>query len=165
MATARRVIYSTHVSFQESLSLEEGATKYRVEGGTGRSYGGKGIATTTATQWGEGWVSTTPQWDLYGSNWEDSSQSWDEELTVSGVLSLNPDSGTASNPVKFLYIKNLGTASNQRLKVSLDGTNYKINIPPKGSISLRGDGTTLQMEDVKVNKVDQNTTIEFVIAK
>ena len=27
------------------------------------------------------------------------------------------------------------------------------------------DGTTLQMEDVKVDVVDQNTTIEFIIAK
>jgi len=88
-------------------------------------------------------------------------------VTISAATSLVLTSvGVDTTVVKFLYIKNLGTASDQSLKVSIDdGSNYKILIPPQGSISLRGDGTTLQMEDVKVDVVDQNTTIEFIIAK
>ena len=57
MATARRVIYSSYVVPQESLSLEENTsgelTKYAIEGGAGRSYGGKGTVDTEAIQWGE----------------------------------------------------------------------------------------------------------------
>ena len=167
-ATARRVIYSTYVVPQESLVTEEGVTKYAIEGGAGRVYGGKGIVTTTADQWGEGWTSMNgPQqyWENMGSNWEDEGVGWAGTQTVSGATSLNVDTASANAPVLFLYIRNLGTASDQSLKVSLDGSNYMICIPPKGSLSLRGDGTTLQMEDVKVNKVTSNTTIEFIIAK
>ena len=168
-ATARRVIFSTYVVPQESLITEEGTTKYAIAKSSGRTYGGKGIATTTADQWGESWTSmqhVKQYWELYGSFWEDASEVWDNVgVTISGATSLNIDTGSASDPVLFLYIKNLGTNSDQSLKVSLDGTNYKICIPPKGSLSLRGDGTTLQMEDVKVNKVTSNTTIEFIIAK
>ena len=168
MATARRVIFSTYVLPQESLTSEEGTTKYAMESGAGRAYGGKGIATTTANQWGEAWTSMNgPQqyWENMDNNWEDEGVGWDGTQTVSGATSLNVDTGSASTAVLFLYIRNLGTDSDQSLKVSLDGTNYRICIPPKGSLSLRGDGTTLQMEDVKVDKVTSNTTIEFIIAQ
>ena len=167
-ATARRVIFSTYVVPQESLVTEEGVTKYAIESGAGRAYGGKGTATTTAAQWGEGWTSMNgPQqyWENMDNNWEDEGVGWTGTQTVSAATSLNVDTASASTAVLFLYIRNLGTASDQSLKVSLDGSNYKICIPPKGSISLRGDGTTLQMEDVKVDKVTSNTTIEFIIAK
>lgn len=168
MATARRVIFSTYVVPQESLATEEGSTRYAIESGAGRAYGGKGIATLTANQWGEGWTSmngSQQYWENMDNHWEDEGVDWTGIQTISGATSLNVDSGSASNPVLFLYIRNLGTDSDQSLKVSLDGSNYKICIPPKGSLSLRGDGTTLQMEDVKVNKVTSNTTIEFIIAK
>jgi|TARA_R110000824_G_scaffold325118_1_gene512043 hypothetical protein len=167
-ATARRVIFSTYVVPQESLVTEEGVTKYAIEGGAGRTYGGKGTATLTPDQWGEGWTSMNgPQqyWENMDNNWEDEGGGWSGIQTVSSATSLNPDSASASAPVLFLYIRNLGTSSTQSLKVSLDGTNYKICIPPKGSLSLRGDGTTLQMEDVKVDKVTLKTEIEFIIAK
>lgn len=167
-ATARRAIFSTYVVPQESLVTEEGVTKYAIEGGAGRAYGGKGIATLTADQWGEGWTSMNgPQqyWENMGSNWEDEGGGWSGIQFVSSETSLNPDTTSASAPVLFLYIRNLGTASDQSLTVSLDGTNYKICIPPKGSLSLRGDGTTLQMQHVKVNKVTTKTQIEFIIAK
>ena len=167
-ATARRVIYSTYVVPQESLVTEEGVTKYAIEGGAGRAYGGKGIVTTTAAQWGEAWTSMNgPQqyWENMDNHWEDEGAGWTGTQTISSATSLNVDTASAKAPVLFLYIRNLGTASDQSLKVSLDGSNYMICIPPKGSLSLRGDGTTLQMEDVKVNKVTSNTTIEFIIAK
>ena len=167
-ATARRAIFSTYVVPQESLVTEEGVTKYAIEGGAGRTYGGKGAATLTADQWGEGWTSMNgPQqyWENMDNNWEDEGGGWSGIQFVSSATSLNPDSASASAPVLFLYIRNLGTSSTQSLKVSLDGTNYKICIPPKGSLSLRGDGTTLVMEDVKVDKVTLKTEIEFIIAK
>ena len=171
-ATARRVIFSTYVVPQESLVTEEGVTKYAMESGAGRAYGGKGTATTTAAQWGEGWTSMNgPQqyWENMDNNWEDEGVGWTGTQTVgSGVTSLvvDTDSPVPTTPVLFLYIRNLGTASDQSLKVSLDGTtNYVICIPPRGSISLRGDGTDLQMEDVKVTRVTSDTTIEFIIAK
>ena len=167
-ATARRVIFSTHVVPQESLVTEEGVTKYAIEGGAGRAYGGKGTVTTTAAQWGEAWTSMNgPQqyWENMDNHWEDEGTGWTGTLPISAATSLNIDSASASTAVLFLYIRNLGTDSDQSLKVSLDGTNYMICIPPKGSLSLRGDGTTLQMEDVKADKVTSNTTIEFIIAK
>ena len=167
-ATARRVIFSTYVVPQESLVTEEGVTKYAMESGAGRAYGGKGIATLTAAQWGEAWTSmngSQQYWENMDNHWEDEGVGWTGIQTISGATSLNVDSASASTPVLFLYIRNLGTDSDQSLKVSIDGSNYKICIPPKGSLSLRGDGTTLQMEDVKVNKVTSNTTIEFIIAK
>ena len=175
-AAGRRVIYSSYVVPQEVLVLEEGdATtgqlkKYIMESGCGRTFGGKGIVTDVAAdQWGESWTSmqhAQQYWEQYSSFWEDSMEVWNNTgITISTATSLVADTDVASTPVLFLYIKNLGTDSDQSLKVSLDGTNYKIIIPPNGSISLRGDGTTLQMEDVKVNKVTSNTTIEFIIAK
>ena len=176
-ATARRVIYSSYVLPQEALILEEGdATvgqlkKYAMESGAGRAFGGKGTVTTTADQWGESWTSmqhAQQYWEQYSSFWEDSMEMWNNVgVTISAATSLVLTSaGVDTTVVKFLYIRNLGTDSDQSLKVSIDdGSNYKILIPPQGSIALRGDGTTLQMEDVKVNKVTSNTTIEFIIAK
>ena len=177
-AAGRRVIYSSYVVPQEVLVLEEGdATtgqlkKYIMESGCGRTFGGKGIVTDVASdQWGESWTSmqhAQQYWEQYSSFWEDSMEVWNNVgVTISAATSLVLTSaGVDTTVVKFLYIKNLGTDSDQSLKVSIDdGSNYKILIPPQGSIALRGDGTTLQMEDVKVNKFTSNTTIEFIIAK
>jgi len=175
-AVGRRVIYSSYVVPQEVLVLEEGdATtgqlkKYIMESGCGRTFGGKGTVATTADQWGESWTSmqhAQQYWEQYSSFWEDSMEIWNNVgVTISAATSLVLTSaGVDTTVVKFLYIKNLGTDSDQSLKVSLnDGGAYKILIPPQGSIALRGDGTTLQMEDVKVDKTTSNTTIEFIIA-
>ena len=170
MATARRIIYSSYVVPQESLTLENGETRYSIESGCGKTFGGKGTINTTAAQWGEGWTSmggTQQHWeDMATEHWEAYGGEWDGTQTISGVTSLVLDAaGVTTTMVKFLYIRNLGTASNQKLKVSLDdGSNYKILIPPLGSIALRGDGSTLETQDVKVNKVDADTTIEFIVA-
>ena len=175
-AAGRRVIYSSYVVPQEVLVLEEGdATtgqlkKYIMESGCGRTFGGKGTVAITADQWGESWTSmqhAQQYWEQYSSFWEDSMEYWNNTgITISTATPLVLTSaGVDTTVVEFLYIKNLGTDSDQSLKVSLnDGGAYKILIPPQGSIALRGDGTTLQMEDVKVNKVTSNTTIEFIIA-
>jgi|10_taG_2_1085330.scaffolds.fasta_scaffold158179_1 hypothetical protein len=177
MATARRVIYSSYVVPQESLALEENTdtelTKYAIESGCGRTFGGKGTVTdVAANQWGESWTSMQHAlqfWEDYGSNWEDSREVWNNVgVTVgSSAFSLVLDAaGVTTTAVKFLYIRNLGTASDQTVTVSLDdNSSYKIYIPANGSISLRGDGTTLETQDVWVKRAGStDTTIEFIIA-
>ena len=166
----RRAIFSSYIIPKESIDLEEGVTKWTIDGAINKTLGGKGIATLTGTQWSEdAWSSFQhPEvyWESVATTWEDMGEAYNGVLTISGVTSLNVDTDVASVAVVFLYIKNLGVESDEGLKVSLDnGSNYKIYIPPQGSVHLRGDGSTLQMSRVKVNKVDQNTTIEFIIAK
>jgi hypothetical protein len=165
----RRAIFSSYVIPKESTDLEEGVTKWTIDGAINKTLGSKGTATLTGSQWGEGWSSfqhPEQYWEDINSNWEDIGKMYSGvALSISGATSLNIDTDVASTPVAFLYVKNLGTASTQGLKLSLDGTNYKIYIPPQGSVNIRGDGTTLQMEDVKVNKVTDDTSVEFIIAK
>ena len=166
---SRRAIFSSYIIPRESTDLEEGVTKWTIDGAINKTLGSKGIATLTGTQWSEdSWASFQhPEvyWESIATTWEDMGEAYNGVLTISGAKSLNVDSASASTPVVFLYVKNLGTASTEGLKLSLDGRNYKIYIPPQGSINIRGDGTTLQMEDVKVNKVTDNTSVEFIIAK
>ena len=166
---SRRAIFSSYVIPRESTDLEEGVTKWTIDGAINKTLGSKGTATLTGTQWSEdAWASFQhPQvyWESVATTWEDMGEAYSGVLTISAATSLNVDSASASTAVVFLYVKNLGTASTEGLKLSLDGSNYKIYIPPQGSINIRGDGTTLQMEDVKVNKVTDNTSVEFIIAK
>ena len=176
MATARRVIYSSYVVPQERLRLEEDTAyelaKYAIEGGAGRTYGGKGIVDTTANQWGESWTSMQHHlqyWEDYGNNWEDSNETWDNIgfAVVNAAAPLVLDSaGVTTTAVKFLYIRNLGTAYDATVTVSLDdNSSYKIFIPANGSIAIRGDGTTLETQDVWVKRAGStDTTIEFIIA-
>lgn len=167
----RRAIFSSYVIPKESIDLEEGVTKWTIDGDSTlkKTFGGKGTAILTGSQWGEGWSSfqhPEQYWEDIGSNWEDIGKMYSgASLSISGATSLNIDTDVASTPVVFLYVKNLGTTSTQGLKLSLDGSNYKIYIPPQGSVNIRGDGVHLQMEDVKVNKVTDDTSVEFIIAK
>ena len=164
----RRAIFSSYIIPRESIDLEEGVTKWTIDGAINKTLGSKSTATLTGSQWGEGWSSfqhPEQYWEDCGNTWEDMGEAYNGVLTISAATSLNVDSASASTAVIFLYVKNLGTASTEGLKLSLDGTNYKIYIPPQGSVNIRGDGTTLQMEDVKVNKVTDNTSVEFIIAK
>ena len=166
----RRAIFSSYIIPKESIDLEEGVTKWTIDGDStlNKTFGSKSTATLTGSQWGEGWSSfqhPEQYWEDCGNTWEDMGEAYNGVLTVSGVTALNVDTDVASTPVVFLYVKNLGTASTEGLKLSLDGTNYKIYIPPQGSVNIRGDGTILQMQHVKVNKVTDNTSVEFIIAK
>ena len=165
----RRAIFSSYAIPKESTDLEEGVTKWTIDGAINKTLGSKGTATLTGSQWGEGWSSfqhPEQYWEDYGNNWDDAGETYNNVgVTISGIYSLNTDSDVNSTLVVFLYLKNLGTASTEGLKLSLDGSNYKIYIPPQGSVNIRGDGTTLQMEDVKVDTVTDNTSVEFIIAK
>ena len=190
---ARRVIFSTHVVPTQSIEGEEASVRHtEFQSSPNGTLGGKGIALIDENQWGDGWVSFTHQnaswedqndlWSLQGETWdgtldfkgywEDHDEDWE---VVSGsdtweVHSIGTELRDDTSPCKFLYIKNTG-ATNEIL-VALDGgTNYYITVPPKGSISLRGDGTQLLCNEVFVkgsNNVlasTERTKIEYIIAQ
>ena len=165
MPYARRVIFSTYVVPTQAIEMEEISIRQtEFQTSPGGALGGKGIATINATQWGDGWTSfsqTGAFWEDQGDVWE-LGEAWDGtlSLTTSGI-NLTDD----SNDLAFLYIKNTGDTNNAL--VSLNGTsgNYYIIIPPNGSVNLRGDGTTLDCNDVFVKSNTSTTTIEFIIAK
>jgi len=162
----RRAIFSSYVIPRESIDLEEGVTKWTIDGAINKTLGSKSTATLTGSQWGEGWSSfqhPEQYWEDCGNHWEDMGEAYNGILDVTAAIQLNPDTGTAGDNVAFLYVKNLGTSSDQGLKLSLDnGSNYGIYIPPQGSVNLRGN--SLRMDNVLVNKADQNTQVEFIIA-
>ena len=168
-ATDRRVIFSSYVVPQESFDLEEGFTKYTIEGGCGRTYGGKGAVYTADDQWGEGWTSMNgPQqyWENMDNHWEDEGSSYTGFLDIgSGATSLYPttaDVVAQTAVVKFVYVKNAG---DNAVKMTLNGSSdYDIIIPAKGSVSFRGDGTNLQMNDLIVTQVSSGSSIEFILA-
>ena len=162
----RRAIFSSYIIPRESADLEEGVTKWTIDGTINKTLGSKSTATLTGSQWGEGWSSfqhPEQYWEDCGNHWEDMGEAYNGILDVTAAIQLNPDAGTAGDNVAFLYVKNLGTSSDQGLKLSLDnGSNYGIYIPPQGSVNLRGN--SLRMDNVLVNKADQNTQVEFIIA-
>ena len=164
----RRAIFSSYVIPRESADLEEGVAKWTIDGAINKTLGSKSIATLTGSQWGEAWSSfqhPEQYWEDCGNDWEDMGEAYNRILTISAATSLNVDTDVASTPVIFLYVKNLGTDDDQGLKLSLDRLAYNIYIPPQGSVNIRGDGTTLQMQHVRVNKVTEDTSIEFILAK
>ena len=164
MPNARKVIFSTYVVPTFSITMEEeSVTKTEFQTSPAGTLGGKGSASITAGQWGDGWVSFAHQ----GAYWEDQSDDWDlQGETWSGELSIGTggtDLTDDTSPCKFLYIKNTGSYAT---KVALDGgTNYYIFIPSGGSICLRGDGTQLLCSEVFVKSSTSTTTIEYIIAK
>ena len=167
MPNARRVIFSTYVIPTHSINMEEeSVTKTEFQASPARTLGGKGSATINATQWGDGWSSFShaqAYWEDQGDVWELQGETWSGELSVTAATDLTDD----TSYLAFLYIKNTGTSVNA--EVSLNGTsgNYYIIIPPNGSVHLRGDGTTLECNEVFVRGASgsSTTTIEFLIAK
>ena len=167
MPYARRITFGTQVIPIQSIEMEEASVRHaEFMASPGTTIGGKGTATINATQWGDGWVS----FSHHGAYWEDQSDVWELQGEAwSGKLSISDtatDLTDDSNDLAFLYIKNTGI-TNEAL-VSLNGTsgNYYIIVPQEGSVHLRGDGTTLDCNDVFVKcSSGETTTIEFIIAK
>ena len=165
MPNARRIIFGTHVVPTQSVEGEEASVRHtEFQPSPAGTLGGKGIASISTTQWGDGWTSFShpgAYWEDQGDNWELQGETWDGILSLTtGGVDLTDD----TSPCKFLYIKNIGTTNNAL--VALDGgTNYYIIIPPNGSINLRGDGTQLLCSEVFVKSNTSKTTIEFIIAK
>ena len=166
MPNARRIIFSTHVVPTQSVEGEETSVRHtEFQASPNGTLGGKGSATINATQWGDGWVSFSHdkgQWEDQGDVWELQGETWDGTL---GLTTSPTDLTDDTSDLAFLYIKNTGDTNNAL--VSLNGTsgNYYIIIPPNGSVNLRGDGTTLECDEVFVKSNTSTTTIEFIIAK
>ena len=171
MADDRRIIFSANVTPQETTTDEEGFTKTSIlrQDTSGdlvsKRFGSKGNADdVNKDQWGEGWTSMFHP-DLA---WEDNDDVWNASVDYwSGIafigateVRLGPADSTV---VKFVYVKNVGDNAAQ---MTLNGTNYDLIIPVGGSVSFRGDGTNLQMTNVKVQRVSSDDTeIEYIIAK
>ena len=173
MPNARRIIFGTYVVPTQSLEMEETTIRQtEFQTSPAGTLGGKGVATINATQWGDEWTSMEHQsiqvWeDFTAVNWEDFTSNWETapkgEVTITDTSILTPSS--SSDELLFLYIKNTGSTYNAL--VALDsGTNYYIMIPPGGSVNLRGDGTQLLCNEVRVKASNSTgTTIEYIIAK
>jgi len=176
MPNARKIIFSTYVIPTEIKTMEEGSiTHEEFQTDIDKVFGGKGIATINATQWGDKWTSTT-----HGAytNWEDFSDvAWEDVLlypTKSGRIALT-DSATQlttdSNDCAFLYIKNLGLTNEVLLSLQGNtGSKYILIIPPEGSINIRGARAgvddPLDCNDIYVKcSSDETTEIEYLIAK
>ena len=166
MPNARRIIFSTHVVPTQSVEGEETSVRHtEFQASPNGTLGGKGSATINATQWGDGWVSFSHHkgyWEDQSDVWELQGETWDGTL---GLTTSPTDLTDDTSDLAFLYIKNTGDTNNAL--VSLNGTsgNYYIIIPPNGSVNLRGDGTTLECDEVFVKSNTSTTTIEFIIAK
>jgi len=173
----RRVIFGTYVVPSQSIEGEETSVRHtEFQTSPAGTLGGKGIATISEDQWGDGWVSFSHHkgyWEAQGDVWELPGECWDGTLalTTGGVqLTTNGDE------CLFLYIKNTGTTpsasgASVNVLVALDGsggsaTNYYITVPPQGSVCLRGDGVQLLCNEVYVKSHHSDgTTIEYIIAK
>jgi hypothetical protein len=171
MPTARRIIFGTYVVPTQSDTMEEPAiTQTTFQTSPAGTIGGKGSATINATQWSDSWTSMErpeQEWEDLDSKWEVAYSLWnvnssgDATITDSSIATLSDD----GSDLAFLYVKNTGATYNAL--VALDGgTNYYIIIPPGGSVHLRGDGTQLLCNEVRVKASNSaGTTIEFIIAK
>ena len=174
MPNARKVIFSTYVVPTFSIEMEETAiTHTELQTSPGKTLGGKGSATINATQWGDEWTSmehaglslwedfTDVFWEDFTSNWETAPKG---EVTITTTLS-DHQLSSDSNDLAFLYIKNTGDTNNVGVSLTGSSGGQYIRIPPNGSVHLRGDGTTLDCNDVYVKSDASTTTIEFIIAK
>ena len=176
MATGRRIPFSTYVIPTQSVEGEETSIRHTEYVSTvNKALGGKGTATINAAQWGDAWSSATHP---LIQNWEEfTTVNWEDVLIhpgESGKLTIATSAvqlTTDSNDCAFLYVRNLGDSDDatydDAVSVSLNGTsgNYYITIPPSGSVCLRGDGTTLDCNDIYVKCASGTTQIEYLIAK
>ena len=174
MPNARRIIFSSYVVPTQSIEREETTIRHtEFQTSPAGTLGGKGSATINATQWGDEWTSmehaglslwedfTDVFWEDFTSNWETAPKG---EVTITTTAS-DHQLSSDSNDLAFLYIKNTG--GTEVAGVSLTGSSGTrvIYIPPGGSVHLRGDGTTLECNEVYVRAESNTTTIEYIIAK
>lgn len=174
MADGRRIVFGTQIIAKQSATQEEASiSKYTLD--HNRTYGGKGVVEIADNQWSDSWTSMAHQqmnWEDWsdiaehsGNRWEDVFDYWSGVATISAATQLVTHGEYSSTPISFVYIKNLGTTSNQALKISLNaGSNYTLYLKAGASVAFRGDGTNLVMSDLRVDKEIGNTDIEFIIA-
>ena len=171
----RKIIYSTYVIPEViyTETLEEGTEKIHgtifnvAEGGVGKALGAKSRGEQCQTahdQLTDAWTSAqagTVWEDIDASNWEDFSLWLGGDATIDGPFQLRYglDEGSADD-ITFLFVKNTG---DEDLKLTLDGTNYIILIPPFASFSSRINGIT--SANIKLDKAgSEPSTAEYLIA-
>jgi len=168
MPNARKIIFSTYVIPTYSIQMEEtSVTKTEFQTSPAGTLGGKGSASITATQWGDGWVSFSHQgayWEDQSDDWELQGETWTGELSIT-TTPTNQNLTDDTSALKFLYIKNTGLSASAVVSLTGVGGDYFIFIPSQGSVHLRGDGTNLNCHEVFVKSSTGTTTIEFIIAK
>jgi len=158
----RRVIYSTYIVPTKTLEMDETYVTQEVfMGSPGKTLGGRGKM-TIGTQWGDGFTSMTTTWEDAEANWNVQGMTTNGTLTVSGATDLNDE----DSQLDFLYIKNTGLTN--EVMVSLAGNvteKYLIEVPPEGSVYLRGAHADLDCNDVFVRCSNgESTTIEYIVA-
>ena len=104
-------------------------------------------------------------WENMDNHWEDEGSSYTGFVDIgsSDTISLYPttaDVVAQTAVVKFVYVKNAG---DNAVQFTINGSNYDIIIPSNGSVSFRGDGTNLQMRDLKAQS-SSGSSIEFILA-
>ena len=161
----RRVIFGTYVIPTKTLEMDETyVTQELFMDSPGKTLGGKGKMTIGA-QWGDGFTSMNTNWEDGDHNWEVQGQTFSNELTI--VSDTGTDLNDEDSQLDFLYIKNTGLTN--EVFVSLAGNvsgKYLIEIPPEGSVYLRGAHADLDCNDVFVRCSDgETTTIEYIVAK
>ena len=159
----RRVIFSTYIVPTKTLEMDETyVTQEIFMGSPGKTLGGRGKM-TVGTQWGDGFTSMNTNWEDANENWEVQGQTFSNELTVTNTAT---DLNDEASDLKFLYIKNTGLTN--EILVSLAGNvveKYLIEVPPEGSVYLRGAHVDLDCNDVFVKcNSGETTTIEYIIS-
>ena len=195
MPSDRRIIFSSYVSPTQSETMEEDAlSRKSFISSPGKSLGGKGTASITATQWNDGWTSmyhphdNKVTWeqlddttDVAGNDWQDEYSTWSGLYVAISPEQLTPT--MADTPLKFLYIRNVDDDNNALVKMMTGGESYdgedeewddndrsfnedfKIKISPGASICLRGDGDFQCDELFVASDSGAGTAIEYIIAK
>tara|TARA_Y100000296_G_C5037286_1_gene187945 strand:- start:38 stop:631 length:594 start_codon:yes stop_codon:yes gene_type:complete len=119
MPSDRRIIFSSYVSPTQSETMEEDAlSRKSFISSPGKSLGGKGTASITATQWNDGWTSmyhphdNKVTWeqlddttDVAGNDWQDEYTTWSGVYVAIAPEQLTP--AMDATPLKFLYIRNV----------------------------------------------------------
>ena len=168
MPNARRITFGTQVIPTQSIEMEETSVRHtEFMASPGTTIGGKGTATINATQWGDGWTSFSHHgayWEDQGDVWELQGEAWTGRLSIT-TTDTNQNLTDDTSDLAFLYIKNTGDTNNALVSLNGVSGNYYIIVPPNGSVHLRGDGDTLECNEVFVKSNTSTTTIEFIIAK
>jgi hypothetical protein len=158
----RRVIYSTYIVPTKTLEMDETYVTQEVfMDSPGKTLGGRGKM-TIGTQWGDGFTSMNTNWEDADENWQVQGQTFSNELAISDTAT---DLNDEDSQLDFLYIKNTGQTN--EMLVSLNGTsgNYYIEVPPEGSVYLRGAHADLDCNDVFVKcNGSETTTIEYIVS-
>jgi len=173
MPNARRIVFGTQVIATQTIEMEEvDVTHKEFQTSPGKMLGGNGVASVNATQWGDRWISTSAKnsWQEVETNWNAYEHAWDDLTETNSVTTTPRQLTTDSNDCAFLYIKNrekkIAKTIQVPVLVSLDGTsgNYYIEIPPEGSVYLRGTDD-VECNEIYVKIAKGTADIEWIIAK